>query len=338
MINIAICCVAKLENNYIREWVEYHLKLGFRKIFIYDNNEIYGEIFQDILSDYIKEEVVVILNARGKSAYQLAAYSDFYNSHGDKFDWIAFIDVDEFVTFSNHGNYSSMCEYLNTIQDFELIHLSWMCFGDNDLTYVTSYKTLERFKKPLNYDININDNYPENFHIKSIVRGGGKSISWTQPHTPIGNFKICNGDGIEIFENLPFHPYTFKTIYIRHFCTKTISEWLLKIDRGNADGNFIYPIEKFFSYNKKTKEKEEIIKQFLFTKYSNEVSLNEEGTVYLPQEKVIYLQKQIYKLTKQIEAIYSSKSYKLGKLLFKPYSIFKKIRHKSENQFYSTLL
>lgn len=30
-----LCCIAKNEDNYINEWVEYHLKLGFDRVVIY---------------------------------------------------------------------------------------------------------------------------------------------------------------------------------------------------------------------------------------------------------------------------------------------------------------
>lgn len=34
----AICSIARNENEYLDEWVTYHLNLGFDHIFIYDNN------------------------------------------------------------------------------------------------------------------------------------------------------------------------------------------------------------------------------------------------------------------------------------------------------------
>lgn len=37
-----ICCIAKNEDRYIHEWIAYHLKLGFDKIYIYimsDNDD-----------------------------------------------------------------------------------------------------------------------------------------------------------------------------------------------------------------------------------------------------------------------------------------------------------
>lgn len=38
-MKVAICVIARLENNYLREWVEYYLKLGVDTIFLGDNNE-----------------------------------------------------------------------------------------------------------------------------------------------------------------------------------------------------------------------------------------------------------------------------------------------------------
>lgn len=33
-----ICLIAKDEDNYIKEWSEYHLKLGFDDIFVFQND------------------------------------------------------------------------------------------------------------------------------------------------------------------------------------------------------------------------------------------------------------------------------------------------------------
>lgn len=51
---IALCCIAKMENDYIRFFVEYYKNLHFDKIFIYDNNDIDGEKFEDVINDYIQ--------------------------------------------------------------------------------------------------------------------------------------------------------------------------------------------------------------------------------------------------------------------------------------------
>ena len=37
-MKIALVCIAKNEDNYIHEWINYHLKLEFDSIFIYEND------------------------------------------------------------------------------------------------------------------------------------------------------------------------------------------------------------------------------------------------------------------------------------------------------------
>ena len=65
-MNIALCAIAKNENLYIQEWVKYYKDLGISKIFLYDNNDVNGECFEDVLNNYIEDKFVVIENYRGK--------------------------------------------------------------------------------------------------------------------------------------------------------------------------------------------------------------------------------------------------------------------------------
>ena len=53
-----ILCIAKLESNYIEEFVKYHLALGFSHIFIYDNEDI--PTYKTILNKYSEDFVTII--------------------------------------------------------------------------------------------------------------------------------------------------------------------------------------------------------------------------------------------------------------------------------------
>ena len=74
---IALCCIAKLENEYIRFFVEYYKNLKFDKIFIYDNNDPDGERFEEVIGDYIQSGFVEIIDFRGRKNALLASYQDF---------------------------------------------------------------------------------------------------------------------------------------------------------------------------------------------------------------------------------------------------------------------
>ena len=62
---VMLCCIAKMENVYIREFVKYYKDLGFDNICLYDNNDPDGEHFEDVIEDYIKSGFVILKNVRG---------------------------------------------------------------------------------------------------------------------------------------------------------------------------------------------------------------------------------------------------------------------------------
>lgn len=324
----AICCIAKCENNYLKEWVDYHLDLGFSHIYIYDNNNVNGECILPTVANY---EQVTIIDCRGKRAYQTIAYADFYKSFGSQYDWITFIDVDEFITFSKESGICKIDEFLGRFNEtVDIIHLNWMCYGDNDIVDINdNFSVLDRFVRPLDYNQNIQYDFPENNHVKSIIRGNLDLRNGTMhQHSPIGDsFHVVGADGIPC-KNGSFKPYEFSIAYIRHYVTKTIYEWILKVSRGRVSMNIateLYPIDKFFLYNKRTAEKEKVVRDFLLFKDAIAFSADTELSCY--REELKKVNAQLTKTNKSYTAVLSSNSYKLGKSLIAPFKWLKtKIR------------
>ena len=67
-IKVCLCTIGRDENRYIREFVSHYEKYGVDKIFLYDNNIVNGEKFEDVINDYVQKGFVEILNWRGKEA------------------------------------------------------------------------------------------------------------------------------------------------------------------------------------------------------------------------------------------------------------------------------
>ena len=81
-VKVCLCVVGKKENLYAKEFIEHYKNLGYNKIFIYDNNDINEERFEDIISDEINIGFVSIINYRGiKSPVQLMSYVDCYKNN-----------------------------------------------------------------------------------------------------------------------------------------------------------------------------------------------------------------------------------------------------------------
>lgn len=224
-----------MENRYIREYVEYYKQLGFTNICLFDNNDNDGEHFEDVIGDYIEDGFVILKDYRGRKICQLASYQECYNTYSKEYDWIAFFDCDEFLTLVSYGTIES---YLCTIPEWaSIVKINWMCFGDCGLLVDDGRDCLERFKTPLPYDFKTGYPFPNNNHIKCIIRGGLDDIRWiSTPHAPLTKYKSCNNIGkLCANSQSPFEPYNFDNAYLKHFTTKTISEWKIKQKRGCAD-------------------------------------------------------------------------------------------------------
>lgn len=94
---ICACVEGKNENKYLVEFVEYYKNIGFDKIIIFDNNEINSEKLEDILQYYLKINFIEIINIRDLESIQIPLYNYCYQKNKNNFDWIFFVDFDEFL-------------------------------------------------------------------------------------------------------------------------------------------------------------------------------------------------------------------------------------------------
>ena len=109
-IKICICTIGKQENRYIREFTEYYKNYGIDQIFLYDNNDVKGERFEEVISDFINSGFIKLYNWRGKRSPQLKILRHCYKNNYNKFDWLIFYDIDEYI---NLKNYTNIKDFLN---------------------------------------------------------------------------------------------------------------------------------------------------------------------------------------------------------------------------------
>lgn len=269
-VTTLICCIGKNENRYIREYIEWYKQLGVTHIRIYDNNDVDGEHFEEVIGDFIESGYVDIIDYRGEKICQLRAYEECYKELGSQYDWVLFIDCDEYLSLMKH---KTVGEYLSSecFNDYDLIHINWMIFGDNEQVELTDKPLSERFLQPIPFETKIAYNFPENAHIKTVVRGGLSNVLWSHTsHTPYpNNFKCCDDIGNPVNSQSPFSNISYRGAFLRHYVTKTAYEYCEKMKKGFADhkisrDEIIHLIEtRFFRTNTITKEKIDIFKREL---------------------------------------------------------------------------
>ncbi len=222
-LRVALVCIAKDEDNYIDEWIEYHLKMGVDEIFIYQND------WRASLKH--KRNNVHLIEFDG-SCRQLPAYNDFIVHRSDNFDFAIFIDVDEFICLVRDSNIKT---FLSNYVGYGAIGLNWRLFGDNGLSSVQDgdYSLVRRFTrcgKKLNR------------HIKTILNLHAidrEEVRFVSPHhlniAEKGHFTVSVDKRYFIADPINRH-FDYKIAWINHYQSKTIEEFKTnKCSKGRCD-------------------------------------------------------------------------------------------------------
>lgn len=279
-MKVLLCAIAKMENKYIREWVEHHKNMGFTNIVLYDNNDIDGEYFEDVINDYIESGFVILKNYRGKYRIQVQSYIDCYNEFKDQYDWIGFWDIDEFIQFQYDKTISDFLRK-NIFKNVSCIRLCWKQYTDNGLVTVENdnCSVLERFTEVfseeycLKHNIPINNFLNANTQAKSIVRTNIQNFDIDSPHVflPVETKNAigekCNNSKVmlgktPIWSNAWINHYRFKTIQ-EYIDNKVKRGWPTDYKNGGKNG---LNINFFFKFNALTKDK----KEYVINNYINE--------------------------------------------------------------------
>jgi hypothetical protein len=106
-----IVCIAKKEHDYIEEFVKYHLALGFKYIYLYDNEDT--PTYESMLINYKNNIKVIHLPFNNYHIpVQYFALNHFIDNFLFKTETthVAHIDIDEFIVLKKHNN---ICDFIN---------------------------------------------------------------------------------------------------------------------------------------------------------------------------------------------------------------------------------
>lgn len=252
--NVVICAIAKNENEYINEWVNYHLDLGISHIYIYDNND---SSFEDVATRIDNKDKVTIIRYNDKHFYnmQTVSYVEFYRNYNKTFNWVGFIDIDEFLV-----GIDNVDEFFNQdkFKDYNQIRIKWKLFGDDGfIDRDRNIPVHEFFQKPILDNIKSNE-------AKPFIRGNMPEKAIIHKTHYVLNeknelWKCCLPSGLPstIIDWSIHEDYSNETVFINHYMTKTLSEFVeQKINRGDvARDKKQIKMDYYWQINTKTFEK-----------------------------------------------------------------------------------
>jgi hypothetical protein len=225
-----IVCIAKKEHDYIEEFVKYHLALGFKRIYLYDNEDT--PTYETLLQNYTDYLTVVHLpfNHYTKPV-QYMALDHFVEEYLFTSDitHVAHIDIDEFIVIKKHANiYTFIDEYI--VDDCQGIVMNWCFFGSSGRLEQTDEPNTIRFTR-------CQKNSDQ--HIKTLFKKDN-FLSFNTCHAiTLSNGCIKSTDNRVVVG--PFNPNAdTSVIQLNHYKCKTLPEFRKIRSRMRADVNTPY--------------------------------------------------------------------------------------------------
>ena len=194
-----------------------------------------------------------------------------YQSYHDKYEWLIFYELDEFLYLKNYKNIKTflMNKKFNKCQS---VQLNWVHMSDNNQLFYENKPLAERF--PIKGKNVVKNQYNMICYVKTIIRGHLKNISITQNHILSDKIYGCDGFGHKSqVDGIISRNPDYKFNYIRHYYGKSVQEFVEKMNRGdllrgNGKNIIRWAIEKFFYINNITLEKLQYIRKYLGTDYN----------------------------------------------------------------------
>lgn len=228
----AICSIQRNRGRWLHEWIAFHSLVGFDCFYIYlhkctDNSY---QIVNELSKIYdIKTKIV----ADNVNKPQLWSYADCFRENFESFNWVAFLDGDEFL-FNRNGQ--NINEVLAEFTDVETsaVGVYWACYGSSGHVLEPNGFLIE------NYTHRADESFAGNSHIKSIVRSDSPEMFGVlnDSHyfkTRLGTHdtnlkKILHGDTMR--------PPVYDKIVINHYATQSYQFFKdFKQNSGAADAS-----------------------------------------------------------------------------------------------------
>lgn len=230
----SICAIAKNEASYLEEWVAYHHLLGFGPIRIYSHEP--DDESDEVLSRLAERGLVewTPWSAPPDRKPQWLAYEDGLASLRERSEWIAFIDLDEFVVIPKH---ETIQQFLADHSDFDAIAINWKMFGSSGHAKREPGLVIERFTRCARRS------FRGNRAVKTLARTS--VVDTPRVHTchftEGTEYKTVAGEVLPpVDPERPTYPagesttVTHDTIRIHHYFTRSREEWEAKAARGRG--------------------------------------------------------------------------------------------------------
>ena len=240
--NVIVGCM-KNEAPYILEWIAYHRAIGIDAFLIYTNDctdgtdEVLGRLMEMGIVEHRNND-----NWKGNSPQQHALNKSLKEPVIQNAEWIAHIDVDEFMNIRT-GN-GTLDDLFAAVPDATNIAMTWRLFGHNGVTKLKDDFVIDQFDAcapkycPKPHTV---------WGFKTMFRniGAYAKISCHRPNKLAEDYenkvKWVNGSGHDMTRDAAHNGWRssktnigYDLLQLNHYALRSAESFLIKRQRGRA--------------------------------------------------------------------------------------------------------
>jgi glycosyltransferase involved in cell wall biosynthesis len=226
----ASCVVVRNEEHILLEWIAYQFVIGFDSVIVFDNRSTDSTREIALASARNGGDVRVFDWPFTYPRRQTDAYLTATREFAGEFDWMALIDVDEFVLPLEAPTIKEWLA-LERFQGADAIALHWAMFGSSGHETIPPGLVME------NYTKRAWDNHGPNRHTKALVRP--KSVkSMPNPHAVEMSGRTTDSMGADVVwgerHGLARQVIGLESCRINHYFTRSRADWARRLERGQV--------------------------------------------------------------------------------------------------------
>lgn len=199
-MKIALVGIIKNEAHDILYWLAWHALLGVDSFILFDDDSQDGTrdlikaacLHWDIRLFHITEHSLD-LTEQGRTNRRRQVYLDALAAIGDHYDWVGFLDTDEYVRLRTHDTLGMLLDSMGT--DVGAVAFSWQTYGHNGHITTPSLPPFHSFSRHSPFDDDINR------HVKSFIRPScWQEGEWGNTHyfpLKLGNYVTPSGQPLD---------------------------------------------------------------------------------------------------------------------------------------------
>jgi glycosyltransferase involved in cell wall biosynthesis len=250
----AICLIVRNEVRDIAEWIAFHAILGFDTQIIFDNASTDG-------TDRVIKAAARLHDVRYhhwpnmQPRSQCLSYEAACKAYGLEFDWIAFLDSDEFLIPSEPVTINTL---LDRYASFSGIAIPWAIYGANGHEDFPNAPVLQSFTRRASEDF-----FPAR-HVKSIIRprfaarcmnphcfdlAGHTSGSYCDPQGQPMHWLPAPEHG-GILAGVARDTPDYGVCRVNHYFTRSRAHWQAKLRRGYPGAPDLRSEAEFAEYDR----------------------------------------------------------------------------------------